>query len=74
MITDISQLQPKYTSLSAENAKWAKWAFENLLRYRGIIPGAFPSEKTINDIKTKVPGVLNGSPQEDAGYIVWALL
>ena len=64
---------PIYNTLEEEQAEWAVSAFNQLLRYRGIITGKIPSDDEINRIKAVAPGVLNGSPQEDAGYILSAV-
>jgi hypothetical protein len=34
------------------------------------MPGRIPSENEITRLKSAAPGVLNGSPQEDLGYIL----
>jgi hypothetical protein len=34
------------------------------------MPGRIPSENEITRLKNAAPGVLNGSPQEDLGYIL----
>jgi len=44
--------------------------WNKVLLYRGIMPGRIPSENEITRLKNAAPGVLNGSPQEDLGYIL----
>lgn len=64
---------PIYNTLEEEQAEWATMAWNMVLLYRGIIPGKIPTDNEINRIKAVAPGVLNGSPQEDAGYILSAV-
>lgn len=59
-----------YFTLTAEQAEWAVASWTKVLLHRGMIPGRIPSESEIARIKTAIPGVLNGSPQEDLGYIL----
>ena len=54
----------------AEQAEWAVSMWNKVLLYRGIMPGRIPSENEITRLKNAAPGVLNGSPQEDLGYIL----
>ena len=59
-----------YFTFSAEQAEWAVTMWNKVLLYRGIMPGRIPSEGEMNRLKQAAPGVLNGSPQEDLGYIM----
>jgi hypothetical protein len=59
-----------YFTFTAEQADWAVAAWNKVLLYRGIMPGRIPSEDEMTRFKKAVPGVLNGSPQEDLGYIL----
>jgi hypothetical protein len=44
--------------------------WNKVLLYRGIMSGRIPSESEMTRLKQAAPGVLNGSPQEDLGYIM----
>ena len=59
-----------YFTFTAEQAEWAVTMWNKVLLYRGILPGRIPSENEMNRLKQAAPGVLNGSPQEDLGYIM----
>ena len=59
-----------YFTFTAEQADWAVAAWNKVLLYRGIMSGRIPSENEITRLKNAAPGVLNGSPQEDLGYIL----
>jgi hypothetical protein len=59
-----------YFTLTAEQADWAVASWTKVLLHRGIVPGRIPSESEIARFKRNFPGVLNGSPQEDLGYIL----
>jgi hypothetical protein len=59
-----------YFTFTAEQAEWAVAMWNKVLLYRGIMPGRIPSENEITRLKNAAPGVLNGSPQEDLGYIL----
>ena len=61
---------PIYSTFTEEQAEWAVSAWNTVLLYRGIIPGRIPTDNEIARLKEAAPGVLNGSPQEDAGYIL----
>jgi hypothetical protein len=59
-----------YFTFTAEQADWAVASWNKVLLYRGILSGRIPSEDEMTRFKRAVPGVLNGSPQEDLGYIL----
>ena len=59
-----------YFTFTAEQAEWAVAMWNKVLLYRGILTGRIPSEGEMNRLKQAAPGVLNGSPQEDLGYIL----
>ena len=59
-----------YFTFTTEQAHWAVAAWNKVLLYRGILSGRIPSENEITRLKNAAPGVLNGSPQEDLGYIL----
>ena len=59
-----------YFTVPAEQADWAVAMWNKVLLYRGIMPGRIPSENEMTRLKQAAPGVLNGSPQEDLGYIL----
>jgi len=59
-----------YFTFTTEQAEWAVAMWNKILLYRGIMPGRIPSENEITRLKSAAPGVLNGSPQEDLGYIL----
>jgi len=59
-----------YFTFTSEQAEWAVAMWNKVLLYRGIISGRIPSEGEMTRLKQAAPGVLNGSPQEDLGYIM----
>jgi hypothetical protein len=67
---DLIFQDPLYDTFSTEQAEWAVGAWNMVLCERGIIAGRLPSEDDLNRLKKAAPGVLNGSPQEDLGYIL----
>jgi hypothetical protein len=59
-----------YFTFTSEQAEWAVCMWNKVLLYRGIMSGRIPSEFEMTRLKQAAPGVLNGSPQEDLGYIM----
>ena len=63
-------LDDLYFTFTSEQAEWAVAMWNKVLLYRGILTGRIPSESEMSRLKQAAPGVLNGSPQEDLGYIL----